>query len=211
MVEKQDNSEENTTPEKKDGQSSGFGKKVVVLSVASALLLGGAFGAQSLAQSKAYAHWKVFSASEDGGWGRHEGRRGGRGHHGPRLADMSDAEIDDKVTRMVKHVAIEIDANEEQTEKIRTLLIAVAKDLKPLRAEMRATRDEIHGILLQDTIDRTELERIRVERLAEADRISKNLVTAIADVGDVLTAEQRRVLDERIKQFRGKRGGWRRG
>ena len=55
----------------------------------------------------------------------------------PRLS-----EIEAKVVRVVKHVAIEIDANEEQTEKIRTLLIAVAKDLKPLRAEMRATRDQ---------------------------------------------------------------------
>lgn len=213
MVEHQDSSEQDNSNRNTPSKKGRSGTKMIALATTGALLLGGVFGVQAFAESKTYAHLKQFASSEDGGWGKHGGKRGGRGHHGDRMrfADMSDAEIDDKITRMVKHVAIEIDADDVQTEKIKNLLTAVAKDLKPVRDQMREAGQEIHQLLLAETIDRQELERIRAERLAEADRISKNLIIAIADVGEVLTAEQRKVLDERIKQFRKKRGGWHRG
>ena len=76
---------------------------------------------------------------------------------------------------------------------------------------MRATRKEIHDLLLADTIDRTALETLRAERLADAEQISKNLVGALADVAEVLSPEQRKVLNERIEQFRSLRRGWHRG
>jgi Spy/CpxP family protein refolding chaperone len=61
---------------------------------------------------------------------------------------------------------------------------------------------------LADSIDRTALEKLRAERLAEAEMISKNLVGALADVAEVLSPEQRKVLDERINEFRSlHRGG----
>ena len=41
--------------------------------------------------------------------------------------------------------------------------------------------------------------------------ISKNLVGALADVAEVLSPEQRKVLDERIKEFRFMGRGWHRG
>ncbi len=87
----------------------------------------------------------------------------------------------------------------------------VAKDLKPVHDRMRAAGKEIHDLLLADTIDRTALESVRAGRLAEAERISKNLVGALADVAEVLSPEQRKVLDERIKHFRSMRRGWHRG
>ena len=124
---------------------------------------------------------------------------------------MSDAEIEAKIERMVKHVAIEIEATAEQQEKITTLVNMVAKDLKPVHEQMRAAGKEIHDLLMADTIDRTALEQLRADQLAEADRISKSLVNAVADVAEVLTAEQRNVLDERIKQFRFMGKGWHRG
>ena len=58
---------------------------------------------------------------------------------------------------------------------------------------------------------REALEKIRGERLAEVDRLSKILTTAIADVAEVLTPKQRRVLEERIREFRSMRGRWHRG
>jgi len=170
------------------------------------IAVGGVFGVQAFADSKTYSHMKLF-ASEKGNW--HQASW--RGGHRQRLADMSDAEIEAKVERIVKHVAIEIDATEEQQTKITALVTAVARDLKPIRAQMREAGQEMHRLLLSDTIDRAAFERIRAERLAEVDRISKNLVDAAADVAEVLTAEQRKVLDERIKEFRSMRKGWHRG
>ncbi len=186
-------------------------RKVIAIVTGTALLAGGAFGVQAIADSKTYSHMKLYM-SDGGGWnggGWH--RAGWRGRHHTRFADMTEAEIEAGIERIVKHVAIEIDATEDQQKKITALVTAVAKDLKPVRDEMRAAGKEIHNLLVADTIDRTALEKLRAERLAEADRISKNLVGAVADVAEVLTPEQRMVLDKRIQQFRSMRGRWRRG
>ena len=93
-------------------------------------------------------------------------------------------------------------------QKIITLVTAVAKDMKPMREQFRAAGKEMHDLLLADTIDRNALEKLRAERLAEADRISKNLATALVDVAEILTPEQRKKLDARIKDFREHRRGW---
>ncbi len=176
-------------------------RKVIALATGTAIAIGGVFGVQALADSQAYGHMKLY-AGYIGGW---------HGGHHKGFADISDAEIETHIERMVKHAAIEIDATQEQQEKISALVTAVAKDLKPVYERMRATGKEIHDLLLANTIDRTALEKLRAERLAEVERISKNLVGALADVAEVLSPEQRKVLDERIKQFRAMRRGWHRG
>ncbi len=176
-------------------------RKVIALATGIAIAISGFFGVQAFANSNAYGHMKLYASYNGGGHG---------GHH-KSFADIPDAEIEAQIERMVKHVAIEIDATQEQQAKITALVTAVAKDLKPVHDRMRATGKEIRDLLLADTIDRTALETLRAERLAEGERISKNLVNALADVAEVLSPEQRKVLDERIKHFRSMRGGWHRG
>ena len=176
-------------------------RKVIALATGTAIAIGGVFGVQALANSKTYGHMKLYT-SYNGGW---------HGGHHKGFADISDADIEAHIERIVKHAAIEIDATQEQQEKITALATAVAKDLKPVHDRLRATGKEIHDLLLADTIDRTALEQLRAERLADAERISKNLVGALADVDEVLSSEQRKVLDERIKQFRSMRRGWHHG
>ena len=173
-------------------------RKVIALVTGTAIALGGAFGVQALANSKTYEHIRV-AAGFSSGW---------HGGDHKRFADWSDADIEARIERMVKHVAIEIDATQEQQEKITALATAVAKDLRPVHDRLRASGKELHELLLADTIDRAALERLRAGRLADAERISKNLVGALADVAEVLSPEQRKVLDERIDQFRSMhRGG----
>ncbi len=173
-------------------------RKVIALVTGTAIAMGGVFGVQALANSKTYEHMKV-AASFSSGW---------HGGDHKRFADWSDADIEARIERMVKHVAIEIDATPEQQETITALATAVAKDLKPVHDRLRASGKELHELLLADTIDRAALERLRAERLADAERISKNLVSALADVAEVLSPEQRQALDERINEFRSRhRGG----
>ena len=183
-------------------------RKVIALVAGTVTIVGGAFGVQALADSNTYAHMKV-AASDVGGW-HSGGRHGGRGHHGG-FSRMSEAEIEAKVERMVKHLAIEIDATDAQQEKITTLATALAADLKPIREQMREARQEIQELLVADTIDRAALEQVRATSVAEAERISKNLVDAAADVAELLTAEQRQLLNERLEDFRPRGGGRHRG
>jgi Spy/CpxP family protein refolding chaperone len=176
-------------------------RKAIALATGTAIAIGAVFGVQALANSQTYSHMKLYASNIGGGHGGH--------HKG--LADISDADIEAHIERMVKHAAIEIDATQEQQEKITALITAVAKDLKPVHDQLRTTKKEIHDLLLADTIDRTALEKLRAERLAEAELISKNLINALADVAEVLSPEQRKLFDERIEQFRSLRRGWHRG
>ena len=80
-----------------------------------------------------------------------------------------------------------------------------------MQDRLHATGKELHDLLLANTIDRAALEQLRTERLADAERISKNLVSALADVAEVLSPEQRKLLDERINQFRSMHRGGHRG
>ena len=189
----------NETPEKNDR------KKFIAIAAGATLLIGGTFGVSALADNKTAQHLTVAASDtasgfvQNIGWKHH--RRGG-------FANMTDAEIEKKVTRIVKHVSIEIDATDEQEAKITALVTALAKQMRPVRAEMREAGKKVHDLLLKDAIDRGALESLRAERMAEIDRLSKNVATALADVAEVLTAEQRTALDERIKEFRSHRKGW---
>ena len=200
-------------------RNSGDRGKVIAVIGGATFLIAASFGVQAIAESKTYQHAKLLFSETSvsnpfvhkAGWGgkKHGWGKGGRDHM--RFSEMSDAEIEKKITRAVKHVSIEIDATDEQETKITALLTAVAKDMKPLHGQFRAAGKETHDLLLADSIDRAALEKLRVERLAEADRVCKELVTAIADVAEILSAEQRKVLDTRIQQFKSMRGRWHRG
>lgn len=186
-------------------------RRKFVLGAALLAGLGGIFGAHALADSKTGQHMRL-AASDHGGWfsGRHH-RAHWRGHHKGRFFDMSEQEVDAKVTRMVKHVAIEIDATAEQQDKIIALVKSAAREVRPLRDKMRDAGREAHQLLLAENVDRQALEALRAERLAESDNISKTLVNTIADIAEILTPAQRKLLNERISEFRGKRKGWHRG
>ena len=124
---------------------------------------------------------------------------------------MSGAGIAYRVERIVKHAAIEIDATPEQQQKIIALVTATAADLKPVTIRMRATGKEMKELLLATTVDRAALEKLRAQRLADAEKVSKDMVRTIADIAELLSPEQRKILEERVEQFRHMRRGWHRG
>lgn len=179
---------------------------------ATALLIGASFGVNAVADTKTYQHAKLYITSANASEGDTRAQKvswGKRDRKG--FSQMTDEQIEKRVTRMVKHVSIEIEATPEQEQKITALVTAVAKDMRPLRNEFRAAGEEMQKLLTADKVDRAAMESIRAERIAEADRVSKELMNMAADVAEVLNAEQRQILKERIQQFKSKRRRWHRG
>lgn len=128
-----------------------------------------------------------------GGW-----HRGGGFMRGP----MDDQRIE----RMVKHMAVEIDATPDQTAKLTEIAKAAAKDLRPLREKARDARRQGMKLLAAPTIDRAAIERLRAEQIQAADAASKRLTQALADTAEVLTPAQRAKLAERFERRGGHRG-----
>ncbi|MGI9464594.1 MAG: hypothetical protein ACR2OM_11670, partial [Aestuariivirgaceae bacterium] len=136
-------SDNQTTPNKPKSK-----RGMIALFTAALIAVGGAWSIQSFAGSKAAQHMKVHT--EDGaGW--FTGKRhfaGWRHSRHQSFLDMSDTEIRSKLTRVMKHVAIEIDATQEQQDKIIALASAAVQELRPLRDNMRAAGKEMREMLL---------------------------------------------------------------
>lgn len=192
--------------------------RITAVIIGTSMLIGASFGVQAVAESKTFQHAKLYLSSQSAegsnsffhkaSWSGHEGRR-----HGKRggWSKMTDEQIEKRVSRFVKHVAIEIEATDEQTTKITTLLTSVAKNMRPVRMEFQDAGKQMQTLLTAETVDRAAMEKVRIERLAKVDSVSKELMTAMADAAEVLTVEQRKVLAERVEQLRSMRRHWRRG
>jgi periplasmic protein CpxP/Spy len=124
----------------------------------------------------------------------HFGMRGG-GMFG---APLTPAQIDDRIDRMTKHMAIELDATTDQQAKIAGIAKAAVGDLRTLREKAQAARTQAIALLTAPTIDRTAIERLRAEQIALAETASKRIAQALEDSAEVLSPEQRRKVADWI-------------
>jgi protein CpxP len=134
--------------------------------------------------------------------------------HGFMGGVLDPARIEDGADRGVRHLAIEIDATNEQQEKLRAIVKGAIEDLLPMREKALSARQRGRVLLTQPSVDRAAIEALRTEQLALADAASKRLTQALGDAAEVLTPEQRRKIDDRLTEMRERRGfwhGWRRG
>lgn len=129
----------------------------------------------------------------------------GRGFMGSRF---DPAHLDQRIERMVKHFAIEVDATPEQSAKLVEIARSAAKELHPLRQKVMEARKRGMELFSAPTVDRAAIERLRGEQIQAADAASKRLSQALADAADVLTPEQRKKAAQHIQQRRGGRGGY---
>ena len=113
-------------------------------------------------------------------------------HDGGFFGGLSPAQIDDRIDRMTKHMAIELDATAEQQAKLATIAKAAVADLRPLQEKARAARAQAVTLLTAPTIDRSAIERLRAENIGLAETASKRITQALADAAEVLSPEQRR-------------------
>jgi protein CpxP len=124
--------------------------------------------------------------------------------HGPGFmgGTFDPARIEDGADRGVRHLAIEIDATNEQQEKLRAIVKGAVKDLLPMREKALSARQRGRVLLTQPSVDRVAIEALRTEQMALADAASKRFAQALGDVAEVLTPEQRRKIDDRLTEMR---------
>src|SRR5207244_1866872 len=97
-------------------------------------------------------------------------------HRGGFMAGPLDpAQVDEHLDRMLKHLYVEIDATEEQKQKLAPIVKQAAKDLLPFRERIREARGKALELLTQDSVDRTAIEALRAEHLQLAEMVSEYL------------------------------------
>ena len=133
---------------------------------------------------------------------------GGPFHMG---APFDPARAEDRADRMVRHLAIEIDASAEQQDKLRAVAKAAVKDLVPMRQRVQTAREQARALLSGPTIDRAAIEKFRAEQIALADEASRRIAKALGDAAEVLTPEQRSKINDRIEWRRSHWRPWHRG
>ncbi|TSE19673.1 Heavy-metal resistance [Tepidimonas alkaliphilus] len=116
-------------------------------------------------------------------------------HHGPRHPPAPNDEA--RAERMVEHLTRGLDLQPAQREQVRALAQAASADLRALREEGRALREERHRLLGAPTLDEAALEALRQRELAHHDRLSARMQRFTLDVAKVLTPEQRQRWAER--------------
>jgi protein CpxP len=128
---------------------------------------------------------------------------GAYAHGGWRRGEpLTEAHLD----RMLQHLYIEIDATEEQKQRLAPILKDAARELAPLRERFRAARVQAIGVLTQERIDAAAIESLRIEQLRLADEASRRLTRAIAEAAEVLTAAQRKDLAAHFARRHGRCG-----
>jgi periplasmic protein CpxP/Spy len=139
-------------------------------------------------------------------WHHISWHRGG-GFGGP----LSPAQVDDRIDRMSKHIAIELDATTDQQVKIANIAKAAVAELRPLHEKAHAARAQAVTLLTAPTIDRSAIERLRADQIGLAETASKRIAQALADAADVLSPEQRRKVADWMASRRSWWARWHRG
>jgi len=126
-------------------------------------------------------------------------------------APFDPARAEDRADRMVRHLAIEIDASAEQQDKLRAIAKDAVKELVPLREKAQSARARARSLLTGPAIDRAAIESFRAEQVALADEASRRIAKALGDAAETLTAEQRSKIDDRLEWRRSHWRPWHRG
>jgi Spy/CpxP family protein refolding chaperone len=107
----------------------------------------------------------------------------------------------------LERMLTEVGASPEQKAKIEARMREAMQSMGPVHERLRATHGELHRLLLAPTIDRAAIEKLRADRMADFDQVSRNLVQALVDAAEVLTPEQRAKLGQIMAQRHGEHMG----
>lgn len=94
-----------------------------------------------------------------------------------------------------------VDATEDQKEEAKRIAERAIDALVPIAETHRANRESLVAALTRPTIDRGAVETIRQSEVALAESLSREVSTALVDLAETLTPEQRSELLEMAARF----------
>jgi periplasmic protein CpxP/Spy len=125
------NPDQTASPRQRNGRRGMF--LIALLAVAVLAGLGGSMLSSAFGQG---ASWHRISWHSGGMFG------------GP----LTPAQIDDRIDRMTKHMAIELDATQDQQVKLANIAKAAVTDLRPLKEKAQGARAQAVTLLTAPTI-----------------------------------------------------------
>lgn len=178
--------------------------------VFASLLLGGAlvFTAGQAVQAASPSPAKSASAPvgcQDGACPMHRGEHGGKaGHHGHHreghgMKGAAGAGLPFAGPGF-ERLLDEVKATDAQRKQIRDISDKARTDLRALHEKGKAQHGEAMAIWTSPKLDAGEAEKHRQQMLAQHDQVSKRMMQAMLDVGQVLTPEQRAKAATLLKQ-----------
>lgn len=126
----------------------------------------------------------------------------GHGEHGHGPGMMGGGMMGMMAGRHLDHMLNRVDATDEQRAKIRDISRAARNDVEKLTDVLQPLRKSALDALSAPTVDRAAVEGIRTRLSGVTDEISKRVTTAMLDVAQVLTPEQRAKIAEDMKSRR---------
>ena len=150
-----------------------------------------AIGAAAIAVAGAALSWHGHARAHGPGFGPH--MRGG-------WEQMDPEAMGKRIEAMTAYRLADIDATPEQKSRIDAIMKGAANDLSSLRGQGRELRRRSMELLAAPTIDRAQLETLRVQQMQMHESVSRRMLQAMADAAEVLTPEQRAKLAERMQR-----------
>lgn len=141
------------------------------------VVTGGFLGSLLVGGVNMYTH-----ARQGPGWWSHAG-------HNPEMVNA-------RIEFATDWILSRIEASDTQRQQVRAIVQATVQDLTPMREQHHQNRQTMLQALTQPTIDRVVLGDARQAELHLADTASDRIITALANVAEVLTPEQRTKLAE---------------
>jgi periplasmic protein CpxP/Spy len=98
-----------------------------------------------------------------------------------------------------------VNATDSQRTAIKSIFERAFTELQPIHQSHQRLHEDIVKALTADTVDRTAVEKLRIQATALMDRASQSITKALADAAEVLTPEQRRAAAKLIQEQHGHR------
>jgi Spy/CpxP family protein refolding chaperone len=91
-----------------------------------------------------------------------------------------------------------VDATDAQKSQITAIASAAYKDLAPMRTEMKQARGQAMQLLTAETIDSSAIDALRSSQAQNIDGAMTRATSALTDIANVLTPEQRAQVREKM-------------